>query len=34
MIVLVGVAPLKPAEFAIFRIRQWTWQPYWSSEDS
>ena len=24
MIVLIGVAPVKPAEFVIFRIGQWT----------
>jgi phage tail sheath protein FI len=24
LIVLIGVAPLKPAEFVIFRIGQWT----------
>jgi phage tail sheath protein FI len=24
LIVIVGIAPLKPAEFVIFRIGQWT----------
>jgi uncharacterized protein len=24
LIVLIGVAPLRPAEFVIFRIGQWT----------
>jgi phage tail sheath protein FI len=24
LIVLIGVAPVKPAEFVIFRIAQWT----------